>query len=174
MDQAYIGTIFMFTGNFAPLNWQFCDGSLLSIAENQALYAIIGTTYGGDGVNTFAVPDLRGTMALSSGLARSGSNYGLGQRGGNESVSLTLAQLPAHNHAVSVPVTDAAPSFDAPAGQILAAQSVGTYAPVSTADGSYGGVSCANTGSNQPISISSPFETINYIICMYGIFPPHN
>ncbi len=171
---AYLGSIFMFAGNFAPSGWAFCDGSLLSIAENNDLFAILGTTYGGDGQTTFALPDLRGTVAVSSGQTPGRSVYSLGQTGGVNQVTLSIGQMPAHTHPINMPVTDAQPTVDTPGGNILAAQNVGFYAPATSADASYGGVSCANVGGNQSLNIDSPYLAVNYIICMEGIFPPHS
>jgi microcystin-dependent protein len=174
-DSSYIGSIFIFTGTFAPTGWAFCDGSLLSIAENTALFSLLGTTYGGDGQTNFALPDLRGAAALGVGQLRgSSSDYTEGQTGGQEFVTLTQAQMPAHTHTVNMPVTESAPTLDTPGGHILASQNVAFYAPSTAVDSSYGGTSCTNTGGSQAIDIRSPYLAINYVICLYGIYPPRS
>src|SRR6185295_12464655 len=101
MSEPFIGMIVMFAGNFAPRNWAFCNGQLLSIAQNTALFSILGTTYGGDGRTTFALPDLRGRVPIHPGQGPGTSNYSLGQQGGVENVTVTQNQLPAHSHGVN-------------------------------------------------------------------------
>ncbi len=174
MDQAFIGSVLLFAGNFPPRNWAFCNGQLMSIAQNSALFSILGTTYGGDGVTTFALPDLRGAVAVSAGQMPGGSNYGLGQLVGNETLTLTVANLPAHTHPVQVPVTEATPTNDVPGGRILAAQNNNFFAAANTGDSQYGGVTCSPTGHNQPIDVRSPYLVLNYIIALYGIYPSHS
>ena len=98
MDPSYIGVVWLFGGNFAPANFNFCDGSLQSIAENEALFTFLGTTYGGDGINTFGLPDLRGRAAVGQGTGPGLSTYVLGQRAGAENVTLTTGNLAAHTH----------------------------------------------------------------------------
>ena len=98
MASPFIGQITLFAGNFAPRGWAFCNGQLLSIAQNTALFSILGTTYGGNGQTTFALPDLRGRVPVHAGQGPGLSNYDLGQQGGAESVTLTTAQMPAHTH----------------------------------------------------------------------------
>src|SRR5262245_29652358 len=108
----YLGEIRLFAGNFAPRGWRFCDGGLLPIAENDALFNLLGTTYGGDGVSTFALPDLRGRVAIGQGTGPGLTNRPLGEPGGTESVTLVLGQCPAHTHqlfATNAPATTASP-----------------------------------------------------------------
>src|SRR5687768_5904310 len=99
MGQPYIGEIRMFGGNFAPAGWMFCEGQLLPISENDTLFTLIGTTYGGDGQETFALPDLRGRLPLHAGTGSSGTTYQIGEQAGVEQVTLTTNQIPIHNHA---------------------------------------------------------------------------
>jgi microcystin-dependent protein len=174
MDEFYIGSIVIFAGNYAPNGWAFCDGSLISIAENSALFSILGTTYGGDGQQTFALPDLRGAMVLGQGTSKSGNTYVLGQTGGSEFITLAHAQMPTHTHALHVPVTEAGASVDTPNGAILASQSSSFYAALSTADNTYGGTACTTIGGNQATDIRSPYLAVNYIISLYGIYPPRS
>lgn len=178
---AYIAQIMLFAGNFAPKSWAYCDGTVLSIAQNTALFSLLGTTYGGNGTTTFALPDLRGRVAVGAGQGPGLSNYSLGQSGGSETTVLTQAQMPAHTHPASatfsVGVSNAAANSDDPDGTLLTTTGSAFYATGAPA-GRLGGVTANATigiaGSSQPISIQSPFLVLNYIICMYGIFPPRN
>jgi microcystin-dependent protein len=175
MDESYIGSIVLFAGNFVPRGWALCDGSTLSIQQYTALFSILGTTYGGNGTTTFGLPDLRGRAPISSGQGPGRQSYVLGQSAGVEQVTLSTSQMPAHNHNVKVSTTEGSPSADAPNGNILAAQSNGNFfAEVSTADGSYGGVTVGNTGNNQPFSVRTPSVVLIYIICLVGVFPPRS
>src|SRR5216110_1854053 len=115
MGQPFVGEIRIFAGNFAPAGWMFCDGQLLPISENQTLFQLIGTTYGGDGQSTFALTDLRGRVPIHWGNAQSGSNYQLAQSGGVESVTLTVQQIPQHTHALLCAQNAAAATAPSPA-----------------------------------------------------------
>ncbi len=182
-SSSYIGIIALFAGNFAPLGWMFCQGQLLSIAQNDALYAILGTTFGGDGVNTFALPDLRGRVPIHWGQGPGLSSYTLGQQGGTENVTVAVAQLPAHSHpfisitgntpgATSAAGTTNDPNNAVPAmlsGETLYAGSPGTVLGPTNVN-----VNTGIAGGSQPFSILSPFLTINYVICTQGIFPSQN
>lgn len=180
MDE-YIGIVKLFAGNFAPRGWAFCDGSLLSISQNTALFSIIGTTYGGNGQTTFALPDLRGRMAVGAGNGPGLTSIVPGQLAGTNNVTLTTAQLPAHSH--SQQFANTAATTNAPSGNVLAipagtledgtAVVVNAYAP----SGSL--TPCAptaigTTGNNQPVSIMPPYLGMNYIICTEGVYPPRN
>ena len=168
----------LFAGNFAPRNWAFCDGSTISIAQNTALFSLIGTTYGGNGQTTFQLPDLRGRVAIgaTNSAAPGRSNYSLGQAGGSETITLTANQMPAHTHTVNVPTTDAPGNTDDPNGNVLAFANASIYAPVPTPPGPnhYGGVTVSSAGGNQPIDIRQPYLALNYVICTYGIFTSRN
>lgn len=162
MSQPYLGEIRIFAGNFAPVNWHFCDGSLIAIGDNSALFALIGTTYGGDGQNTFALPDLRSRIPVHQG-----NSFVIGQRAGAENVALITSQLPLHSHtqvADSNAATSSQPDNNFPAAgpawytnnppsQILA---LGALAPA---------------GGNQPHPNLVPYVAVNYIICLAGSFP---
>lgn len=176
MAEPFIGEIRMFGGNFAPVGWAFCDGNIMSIAENDVLFALIGTTYGGDGVSTFALPDLRGRVPIHQG-SQGGNSYQLGQLGGSEAVTLLPAQVPAHTHMVAasgavppatgsgINVTGAVPYVPASPGakpKLYAAP--GTPAPM------YPGAVTAS-GGNQPHNNMAPFLGIHFIISLFGIFP---
>jgi microcystin-dependent protein len=168
----YIGSVLLFAGNFAPKGWAICDGRLLSISQNSALFSILGVMYGGDGRTTFALPDLRGAAALGAGQMPGGQTYVQGERVGSETVTLLAGNLPAHSHGVKVPVTEASATNDVPGGRILAAQNSSFYAALNTADGNYGGVVMSPVGQNAPVDIRKPFVVLNYIIALQGIYPP--
>ena len=188
----YIGTIKIFAFNFAPRNWASCDGQLLSIAQNQALFSLIGTIYGGDGRTTFALPDLRGKIAIGEGTGPGLSPRPIGQVGGSETNVMSLAQLPAHDHqtnldgqginaGVSIPAVNDDGTTDETENNILA-NSAGSYAAASAADTSLGAFNAAVTGtansstvgSSAPINNMQPYLSLNYCICLQGLFPPRN
>ena len=169
MPTPYIGEIRLFGGTFAPYEWAFCDGSLLSISSNPALYQLIGTTYGGDGVNTFALPDLRGRIPVHQGTGADGITYVIGQRAGTESVTLILGQLPTHSHA---PIGASTGGQSTPigntygAGQDLFSTATPTTQLLPT--------TVSNTGGSQPHDNLMPFQCVTHIIALYGIFPSQN
>ena len=173
MSDPYIGEIRMFGGNFAPLGWAFCKGQLLSIAQETTLYTLIGTTYGGDGVNTFAVPDLQGRAPVHQGQGPGLSNYVLGQKAGVESVTLTVQQIPQHTHDVA---HGGAGSQASPQGGLLGTTSARDYrySDATTDVSSPADALRVQGASNQPHENRSPFLAINFIICLSGIFPSQN
>lgn len=187
----FIGEIVMFGGNFAPRGWAFCQGQLLAISSNSALFSILGTTYGGDGRTTFALPDLRGRAAIHPGTGPGLSTIKLGQRGGNEYHTLTTLQMPNHAHTVSftgnsvnaavgVPGTEDVGTSDEVAGNILASGLPNTFAASTTGDRTTlapfnapvsGNTNTLPTGGNQSFYMRNPFEGINFIIAMLGVYP---
>lgn len=199
MDE-FMGVIKLFAGTFAPQGWAYCDGSLLAINSNQALFSLLGTQFGGDGRTTFALPDLRGRVPVGAGNGPGLTPRPQAQKAGAEAVTLTPPQLPAHNHtsgAVTVAVTNAGTvdvpvnteagvgSVSGPTGILSADATSGTYTSAA-ADGKYANKGLAVqgtqvtatvapttgvTGSSQPVSIVQPFTAINYIICTQGIYP---
>jgi microcystin-dependent protein len=173
MSEPFIGQITLFAGNFAPRGWAFCNGQLLSIQQNTALFSLLGTTYGGNGQTTFALPDLRGRAPISAGQAPGLSNYVLGQSGGTETTTLTINQIPAHVH-TTVAVSSPDPGTTTnPANAVLANSGevpiYGTSNPQQLA-----GPTTGLSGSNQPFSNLSPYLTLNYIIALQGIYPPRD
>jgi microcystin-dependent protein len=152
-----MGTIILFAGSFAPNGWAFCDGRLLPIQQYSALFSILGTTYGGDGFSTFALPDLRGRTPIHQGAGPGLTDRQLGESGGAESVTLEANHLPAHTHAVSAVSGDAV--ADGP--RALGVRR-GTRETTSTTEAA---------GSGQPFSTQPPFLALNYIIAMEGIYP---
>lgn len=176
MSEAFIGEVRVFGGNFAPVNWHLCDGSLLAISEYNALFALIGTVYGGDGMNTFGIPDLRGRLPVGQGQGPGLTNRIIGQSFGNESVSLVTNQLPAHNHAFNT-TADAA-TASSPANGVFAAQTDGDKIYVAANGANQPAVLAANsvvqTGGSLPHDNIMPSLGISYIICLNGIFPSRN
>ncbi len=170
-----IAQVLMFAGNFAPRNWAFCNGQILSIAQNTALFSILGTMYGGDGRTTFALPDFQGRIPVGAGQGPGLPNYVIGQKGGAEQVTLTTAQLPAHTHAVTaqVAVSTNNASLDEANGNVFANSAGNDFAATSAAKGALGGVKAnfTATGSNQPVSVMEPYLAMNFAICLYGVFP---
>lgn len=171
MEEPFIGEIALFAGNFAPMGWAFCDGSLISIPQNAALYSLLGTTYGGDGRTTFALPDLRGRAPISFGQGPGLSNYPLGQKGGSESTTLTLAQMPAHSHtlnASNLPADKAVPTDNVLAAEPTGSSAVYHAVPANTA---LNAAAIGPAGSGAPIDNRQPYLVINYIIALQGIYP---
>jgi microcystin-dependent protein len=179
MDAPFIGSIVLFAGNFAPRGWAFCAGQLLPIAQNTALFSILGTTYGGNGQTTFALPDLRGRVPLGTGQGPGLATYQLGEVIGVENVTLNTNQLPAHNHAVQVSST-AANSATANNNYLAVANANvgGDPVTVNTYNGTpnamLGPNSISATGNNLPHENIQPSLGMNYIIALEGIFPSRN
>jgi microcystin-dependent protein len=175
MADPFVGEIRPFAGNFAPAGWALCNGQLMSIAENTALFSLIGTTYGGDGQTTFALPDLQGRALIHQGTSPAGIPYVIGQRAGVETVTLTLAQLPAHAHGVSgssVQGTSAAPGPTVAMAAGLTGQNLYDTNAISK-------VNLANqavgpSGAGQPHDNRQPYLAVTYIISLFGIFPSRN
>lgn len=167
MAQPYVGEIRMFAGNFEPAGWMICDGRLLPISENDTLFNLIGTTYGGDGESTFALPDLRGRVPLhqSSGA---GATYVLGETGGVEEVTLSTQQIPAHSHP---PVAAASGSSPSPQGNVLAGWADAPYAPHSGTPVVLAPQAVDQVGGNQAHSNMPPYLALNFIISLFGIYP---
>ena len=175
--EGYIAQIIMFAGNFAPQAWAFCQGQLLPINQNQALFSLLGTTYGGNGQTTFALPDFRNKSPLGMGTGPGLSSVGLGESSGSSTQTISLANLPAHNHTatMNVAVTSSLANTDEADGSIPAAgQSL--YASPAGASNSLGGVSgiISNSGGGQAINIRQPYIGMNFVICLQGIYPSRN
>jgi microcystin-dependent protein len=162
--QPYVGEIRMFAGNFAPAGWMFCEGQLLAISENETLFNLIGTTYGGDGQSTFALPDLRGRLPVHQG-----NGLVLAETGGTESITLTVSQMPAHSHPL-LASTDQTTTPN-PAGNVIGAPPTATpffAAPPSLA---LSPQAITATGGSQPHDNFQPYLCVNFIISLFGIFP---
>jgi microcystin-dependent protein len=182
----YLSEIKLFAFNFPPKGWALCQGQLLPINQNQALFALLGTTYGGNGQTTFALPDLRGRAGMSMGQAGGLQNYPLGQQAGSETVTLTSVQLPAHTHVINasqvtatLPCRNGVANQRGPSGNVPAIEASGVTATYSSAppDASGGAaaivptLSAANVGGGQPHSNMQPYTALNYCIALQGIFP---
>lgn len=179
MDE-YLGMIKIFAGNFAPRGWMACNGQLLSISQYSALFSLLGTTYGGDGIRTFALPNMQSRMPIGMGQGPGLSYYVQGQISGTENVTLILPNIPAHVHQVvgnlSVKCNANAANTDTPEGAYLAPSSTQIYN-----DAAAGGFMAADevsinlpttvVGSNSPVAIMNPYIAMNYIMCVEGIYP---
>jgi len=164
MAQPYVGEIRMFAGNFAPAGWMFCEGQLLPISENETLFQLIGTTYGGDGQSTFALPDLRGRLPIHQG-----NGFILAETGGAEEITLTINQIPAHSHPLLA--TNDSAQQSGPGNNVLA-RTTGT--DIYGADTPYVNMSpsaIASTGGSQPHTNFQPYLCVDFIISLFGIFP---
>ncbi len=170
--EGYIAAIWLFAGNFAPRGWAFCNGQILSIAQNTALFSLLGTTYGGNGQTTFALPDLRGRSAIGPGQGPGLSPISLGEAAGVENRTLLVTNLPQHNHTMTgstLPGDTSIPTNAVPANS-------------GALDKEYSSVLSSNVpmaatglaGGSQPFAIRDPYLAINYIICMEGIYPSRN
>ncbi|MEA4926985.1 MAG: tail fiber protein [Syntrophomonadaceae bacterium] len=167
MDQ-YVGEIRMFGGNYAPEGWAFCNGQLLSISQYNVLYAAIGTTYGGDGQTNFALPDLRGRIALNGGTnPTTGTNYALGLSGGTETVTLIPGENAAHTHSVAAVSTNGA---QASPENAIWAKNITQYAAAEP-NGTMSPAAVTSVGGNQPHEDMMPYLPVNFIIALEGDFP---
>lgn len=164
MAQPYVGELRMFAGNFAPAGWMFCEGQLLPISENETLFNLIGTTYGGDGQSTFALPDLRGRLPIHSG-----NGFTLAETGGVEEVTLTVQQIPVHSHPY-LTTGNAGTQID-PAGNVLSASPTIDFYVVDTPTSPLSPLAVSAVGGSQPHTNFQPYLCIDFIISLFGIFP---
>jgi microcystin-dependent protein len=198
MADPFLGEIRMFAGTFAPRGWAFCNGQLLSVSQNSALFAILGTTYGGNGQTTFALPNLQGRAPVHAGQSPGTSRYTLGEVGGTENVTLTINELPAHNHTVALSGTG---DVNVALGACTTNGSVPTPGPTTVPAKVPGGLSGVNAysttpdttllpvhttttvnvtgntgivGNNLPVPIVQPYVVVNFIIAIEGVFPSRN
>jgi len=181
--EGVIGYTTCFAGNFAPKNWAFCQGQIINIASNTALFSILGTVYGGNGTTTFGLPDLRGRTIVGAGQGPGLSQYSLGQVGGSENDTMSLVQMPAHVHPVTVVAANPANDTDAAtlttaSGSTYARDEGGISPYADSASVNMGAlqasITMAPTGGNLPFSILRPLLGMNYVICMYGVYPARN
>ncbi len=181
--EPFVGEIKTFGFNFAPRGYMTCQGQLLSIAQNTALFSLLGTTYGGDGQTTFALPDLQGRVPIGQGQGPGLPDYTMGEEAGSESVSLTVGNLPAHIHSgqgitAMIPVSTSGGDQSDPTGGFIANQGTDIYSSVSTPGKFYGTVpvngNTGVTGSGYPVGIMNPYLVLNYSIATEGIFPSRN
>jgi microcystin-dependent protein len=175
-----IAEIRWWAANFAPRNWAYCNGQIIAIATNTALFSLLGTTYGGNGVQTFALPDFRGRAAVGTGTGPGLPSVQLGEQSGTESVTLIQSEMPAHSHPATTNATTETPTGNSAAGTFLAS---GTRAVTMTsiyqtgaadAPMGAGSIQVGPAGGNAPHSNIQPYLGMNHIICLYGIFPSRN
>jgi microcystin-dependent protein len=167
--EPFLGSLLLVPFSFAPTGWALCNGQLLPISQYTALFSLLGTTFGGDGVNTFALPDLRGRVPISSGQGPGLQNYNLAQTGGAESVTLGVNQLPSHNHSVNT--VSGAGTSSHPANEYLASSTSGHIYASSRPDSTLNANAVSHAGGGQPVDIRSPYMTLNWIIALAGIYP---
>lgn len=181
--EPFIGEVKLLAFEFAPKGYQPCSGQILSIASNTALFSLLGTTYGGDGHTTFALPDLRGRMPIGQGSGPGLPSHSMGERAGAVSVTLLTSNMPAHNHpatgiTVNIPVSTGGADAESPAGAFLANTGSEVFSSISTAGQNYGspivGGMTGQSGSGMPLGIMNPYLVMNYSIAIYGIFPSRN
>lgn len=176
--EGYLAQIIMFAGNFAPRSWAFCQGQILSIAQNTALFSLLGTTYGGNGQTTFALPDFRGRTPIGTGQGPGLPSVNLGEMAGAATVTVLVSNLPAHTHPATTTVGVSAQNANSeePGGNVPAATANNSYAPANTVSGSLGGVSTTVgvAGGGQPLNNLPPYIGMNFVICLEGIYPSRN
>jgi microcystin-dependent protein len=174
MSDPFVGEIKMFGGNFAPRGYATCDGQLLSISQNNALFALLGTIYGGDGRTTFALPDLRGRLPIDDGTGPGLSPRNIGARAGAENVSITAASMPPHSHTI-MGTTDSGDSNN-PADKVPAVAPVAAYSnqPPDPANARFDSIAISNTGGGAAHANLMPSQVINFIIALTGLFPSRN
>ena len=170
MSEPFVGEIRMFAGNFAPRSWSLCDGQLLSVSQNDALFSLLGTIYGGDGRTTFGLPDMRGRIPIHAGSGPGLSPRTQGSKGGQEQVTLVVNELPSHSHRWQASADTAQQS--SPQGNVNAniVASIDTYRQA-TPDSTMNGASILSTGGSTAHTNLMPFLCVNFIIALFGIYP---
>jgi microcystin-dependent protein len=173
-----LGVVTMFASAFAPAGWAFCHGQLLPIGDYTALFSLLGTTYGGDGQTTFALPDFRGRMPVGTGQGPGLANIDLGEAAGNPNHTLIITEMPAHTHnaTAAIGAGSNSGSLSNPTGNVYGVQNTSIFAPASSANGTLGGTTATVNiaGGSQPFNKMMPFIAVNYIIAIEGIYPSRN
>ena len=172
MSEPFIAEIRIVGFNFAPRGWAFCDGHILPINQNQSLYSLLGTTYGGDGRTTFALPDLRGRTPIHTGASNGTPPHPLGQKSGEEAHGLTLTEMPQHNHTVQASST--AGDINRPADNVLAREQGNLYRLQLTNPVDFPTSVLTNGGGGQPGNNMQPFLALHFCIALQGLFPSRN
>lgn len=172
MSEPFVGEIRMFGFGFAPQGWALCNGQLLPISQNQALFSLLGTTYGGDGRTTFALPDMQSRVPVCQGQGPGLSSYAEGQAGGAETVTLAAAQMPGHTHPVKA--SSSAAGSDQPGGRALARSASHIYTAEPDTNTVLNADMLGGTGGGQPHGNIQPYLAVNFCIALTGIFPPRN
>jgi microcystin-dependent protein len=175
MSEPFVGEIRMFAGNFAPRGWAYCDGQLLAVSQNDALFSLLGTIYGGDGRTTFGLPDMRGRIPIHAGSGPGLSSRRLGAKGGGEDVTLTDNQLPSHNH-TPLKASNAQANSTDPAGQSTSKADKFSYRPAGgfPPNQAMNAAAIGSVGSRQAHTNLMPFLCIHFIIALFGIYPSRN
>ncbi|MFF2158148.1 phage tail protein [Paenibacillus chitinolyticus] len=166
MSESYLGEIRIFAGNYAPQGWALCNGQILNISENEALFALLGTTYGGDGRTTFALPDLQGRVPVHPS-----PSYARASKGGTETVTLTSSQLPQHTHIVNATMN--AGTVDSPVNATWTSAPTNIYSNTGTTT-PMSALTVSSAGGNQPHSNMMPTLSVSFIISLYGVYPPQD
>jgi microcystin-dependent protein len=169
MPEPYVGEIRMFAGNFAPNGWMFCEGQTLPISENEVLFQLIGTTYGGDGEETFNLPNLASRVPIHMGTGPDGTTYQLGEMAGTEQETLTVQQIPAHSHPFTVSTSGG--TQNDPASNVVAASPSVTLFIQDAVDSALAANAITPAGGSQPHENTQPFLCINFILSLFGRFP---
>jgi microcystin-dependent protein len=169
MAQPYVGEIRMFAGNFAPAGWMFCDGQSLPISENETLFQLIGTTYGGDGESTFNLPNLQSRVPIHMGTGADNVTYQLAEMAGTEQETLNTQQIPIHTHALLG--SSAAATLTSPKDSVVGTSAQVDYLTIATASVAMNSNAITPAGGSQPHENCQPFLCINFIISLFGIFP---
>ncbi len=173
MSEPFVGEIRMFAGNFAPRGWAFCDGQLLAVSQNDALFSLLGTIYGGDGRTTFGLPDLRGRIPIHAGTGPGLSPRRLGAKFGTEQETLTVSQLPGHTH-TPWGASNGTPVNTSPLNAAPAKPTPNIYATTRTATASMNSGSVTGVGGSGSHTNLMPFLCVNFIIALFGIYPSRN
>lgn len=177
--QVYVGTICVFGFNFAPYQWAFCNGQLMAISQNTALFSLLGTYYGGNGTSNFALPNLQGRVSNSQGQLAGGSTYVIGEMAGSETTTILSSNMPAHNHPLtfSINVNNTTQTGASPAATFPAVAATTKVTAASSVAGKFMAnptVTLGTSGGTVPISITDPSLVMNYCISLYGIYPTRN
>ena len=173
-QEAYLAEIRHFAFGFAPKGWAQCNGQLMSVNQNQALFSLLGTTYGGDGRTTFGLPNLQGNVSISSGTMTGGPSYNLGQVGGSASVTLTTDQMPTHQHVANGSATQVSTAAPGPSVLPGTFPSAGNYSDNGSSVSPMGAQTVGNAGGGQSHENRQPYTVLNICICLQGIFPSRN
>lgn len=175
MSEPFVGEIKMFAGNFAPRGWAFCDGQLLAVSQNDALFALLGTIYGGDGRTTFGLPDMRGRIPIHAGTGPGLTNRRLGAKGGAERETLTGTRIPFHSHGGTLKAINSNAESHTPVGNVAAIAQGDVYTTEDLdANANMDASAISNVGGSQAHNNIAPFLCINFIIALFGIFPSRN
>ncbi len=170
----FIGQIQSFGFGFSPRGWAKCDGQLLPINQYSALFSLLGTTYGGDGKTTFALPDLRGREPIGMGQGSRLANYDMGQKGGQETHTLTENEMPSHQHAFSLSCNSTTSDSNSPQNNVPGLAAGNVYAAAGSPGVNMAAMASAATGGGQPFAIQDPYLVTNYCIALVGVFPPRS